>query len=92
MQQPYQADDIIVLPSTRGYLIGRVLAHQAQGPWWEYIETEPRLERALARARALAADARTRAWIYDGDGYRAIPVVETVVLKETSAPEYENGA
>jgi len=91
MQQLYQTDDIIVLPSTRGCLIGRVLTPQPLGPWWEYIATEPRVERALMRARELATAARTRAWIYDGTQYHPIQIAGSTTLIE-STTEWKEGA
>jgi len=72
MHQPYHSGDVIVLPSSHGYLIGRVLPQQPQGPWWEYIETQAALDYAMARAQALAQPLLARAWIFDGIEYRVI--------------------
>ena len=63
--------DVTVMPSPKGYLIGRVLPSKPHGPWWEYLETVLDLQSALTRARFLARAHRGHAWFL-GDKARKI--------------------
>jgi len=64
---PYAPHDITVTPTAAGYLIGRVLPIDSEGPWWEYLATSADLPTARALASRFAAQSRSRAWLYDGD-------------------------
>jgi len=71
---PYSADDITVTPTAAGYLIGRILPIDDDGPWWEYLATAVDVQTARALAARFAGERRSRAWLYDG-GYVQIPSI-----------------
>jgi hypothetical protein len=73
-QQCCFPDDIVVMPASVGYLIGRVLAPAGPGPWWSYITIAATYEDAIYEARHLAEGGTGRAWIQrDHESFEPIP-------------------
>lgn len=65
--------DIVVTQIHSGFLIGRAMPEDGEGPWWQYIRTIADQDEALRVAIGLAAASNTRAWLHlEGDQYRKI--------------------
>jgi hypothetical protein len=65
--------DITVTPVPSGFMIGRALAENGPGPWWEYVKVVHSYDEALAFAREIAANANSRAWFHlHGENYDPI--------------------
>jgi hypothetical protein len=56
-------------------MIGRALPEIGPGPWWTYIKIVSDRDDAVRQAKALAAEAGSRAWFHEeGDMYHPIPL------------------
>jgi len=67
-----QAGDIIVTPSTGGYLLSFVLPQSTLGSWWKVAGLEGTRSDALLRARQLAAASEARVMLYESGRFRQV--------------------
>ncbi len=68
-----QFGDIVVTPSSTGFLLSRIIARPAYGPWWEFVGTAADRDDALRMAESLAVAAETRVMYYDRGGFLQVP-------------------
>jgi hypothetical protein len=65
-ETPYLPGDIIVMPVSSGFLLGRRIPKIGPGPWWTYITIVNDLDVAVGHARALARAEGVGAWLQKG--------------------------
>ena len=66
--------DVTVTKIPTGYLVGRALAKQGPGPWWEYVAILETYPDAAQLARRMVTGSGHRAWLHKGgDDYEPLP-------------------
>jgi hypothetical protein len=63
------AGDITVTPVPSGFMIGRAMAQEGPGPWWQYIRVMVDYNDAVTFAREIASEDRAQAWLYKDGKY-----------------------
>lgn len=73
-EPPCVPGDIIIMPVSSGFLLGRRIPKIGPGPWWTYITIVKALDDAMEHARALAVAEGVRGWLQkSANEYDALP-------------------
>ncbi len=66
--QACQPGDIVVRPTTAGFLVSRVVKANGHGSEWQYVGSFLERRVAMACARSVARQAKVSAWLEGPDG------------------------